>query len=362
LGEKPDARANYLDIGILTDARSSRKLMAEKNDLLILIFAAILDYLIGDPVNWLHPVQIMGWLIAKFTNLVIIEDPLTHQRIPRFSPLMMKILGCVLGSSMILGSGLAVWLIAIACSQLHPILAIAVSTILLAACFAGRSLRDAAESVLGVLQTGDIASARKELSRYVGRDTEDLSEPEILRAVLETVTENAIDAVTSPLFYALLGSVLFPYGGVTLAIAYKAASTLDSMVGYREAPYGDLGWFSAKTDDILTWIPCRLTVITLALVSGKPLYVWQLCQRDAKKDPSPNSGWSECVYAAILQVQLGGENRYRGIVKQKPLLGDAIEAIAVPKIQKALSLTRTCFLIWLSLGILGISLWIDFID
>ena len=89
--------------------------MAEKNDLLILILAAILDYLIGDPVNWLHPVQIMGWLIAKFTKLVIIEDPVTHQRMPRFSPLIMKILGCVLGSSMILGSGLAAWLIAIAC-------------------------------------------------------------------------------------------------------------------------------------------------------------------------------------------------------------------------------------------------------
>jgi adenosylcobinamide-phosphate synthase len=329
--------------------------MTEKNDLLILILAAVLDYLIGDPVNWLHPVQVIGWIIATFTNFVIIEDPVTHQRMPRYSPLVMKIFGCVLGISIIGGSGLGAWLIAIACSQLHPILAIAVSSILLAACFAGRSLRDAAESVVGVLQTGDMTRARTELSRYVGRDTEDLSEPEILRAVLETVTENAIDAVTSPLFYALLGSLLFPYGGVTLAIAYKAASTLDSMVGYRETPYSDLGWFSAKTDDILTWIPCRLTVITLALLSGKPFYVWTICERDAKNDPSPNSGWSECVYAAILQVQLGGENRYRGIVKHKPLLGDAIEAISISKIQKALALTRTCFLIWLSLAIFGLA-------
>jgi adenosylcobinamide-phosphate synthase len=329
--------------------------MTEKNDLLILILAAVLDYLIGDPVNWLHPVQVIGWIIAKFTNFVIIEDPVTHQRMPRYSPLVMKICGCVLGISIIGGSGLGAWLIANACLQVHPILAIAVSSILLAACFAGRSLRNAAESVVSVLQTGDMTRARAELSRYVGRDTDDLSEPEILRAVLETVTENAIDAVTSPLFYALLGSLLFPYGGVTLAIAYKAASTLDSMVGYREVPYRDLGWFSAKTDDILTWIPCRLTVITLALLSGKPLYVWKLCQRDAKNDPSPNSGWSECVYAAILQVQLGGENRYRGIVKHKPLLGDAIEAIAIPKIQKALALTRTCFLSWLSLAIFGLT-------
>ena len=318
---------------------------------LILIFAASLDRLIGDPVNWLHPVQVMGWFISQFTDLVLIEDPASSNRIPRFSPLIMKVLGMILGVSMILGSGVVSWLIAIASAKVHPILAIAVSSILLAACFAGRSLRDAAESVLAVLQTGNIENARRELSRYVGRDTEDLTELEILRAVLETVTENAIDAVTSPLFYALIGSALFNYGGVALAIAYKAASTLDSMVGYREAPYTDLGWFSAKTDDVFTWLPCRLTVITLALFSGKPIYVWQICDRDAKQDPSPNSGWSECVYAAILQVQLGGENRYRGLVKQKPLLGDAIEAISTSKISQALQLTRICFLVWLSLAI-----------
>ncbi|WP_217901565.1 adenosylcobinamide-phosphate synthase CbiB [Pseudanabaena sp. SR411] len=316
-------------------------------NLLILVLAASLDRLIGDPVNWLHPVQVIGWIISQFTNLVLIKDPVTNTRIPRFTPLIMKMLGVILGVSIILGSGIVGWSIAIASAQVHPLLAITVSSILLAACFAGRSLRDAAESVLAVLQTGNIENARQELSRYVGRDTEDLTELEILRAVLETVTENAIDAVTSPLFYALIGSVLFDYGGVALAIAYKASSTLDSMVGYREAPYNDLGWFSAKTDDVLTWLPCRLTVITLALLSGKPIYVWQICQRDAKKDPSPNSGWSECVYAAILQVQLGGENRYRGLVKQKPLLGDAIAAISAPKISQALKLTSICFLIWL---------------
>ena len=317
----------------------------------ILVLAATLDYLIGDPVNWLHPVQMIGWIITQFTNLVIIKDIATNTRIPRFSPLIMKMLGSILGISMILGSGLCGWLMAIALSKIHPILAIAVSSILLAACFAGRSLRDAAESVLKSLQTRDIADARQELSRYVGRDTDELSEIEILRAILETVTENAIDAVTSPLFYAIFGSFLLPHGGVALAIAYKAASTLDSMVGYIETPYTDLGWFSAKTDDVFTWLPCRLTVITLALVSGKPIYVWSICQRDAKSDPSPNSGWSECVYAAILRVQLGGKNRYRGVVKHKPLLGDAIEAITAPKIYQALALTRTCFLLWLIIGL-----------
>lgn len=323
---------------------------------LILIFAASLDYLIGDPVSWLHPVQVIGWFITQFTNLVLHQDSETKQRSPKFAPLIMKILGAVLAIAIISTSAIVSWLIVFFAAKVHPIFAIAVATVLLAACFAGRSLRDAAESVLQVLQTANIAQARQELSRYVGRDTDDLSEAEILRAVLETVTENAIDAVTAPLFYAIIGSFLFDYGGVALAIAYKAASTLDSMVGYKELPYSDLGWFSAKTDDVLTWLPCRLTVLTLAVVSGKPIYVWKLCERDAIQDPSPNSGWSECVYAAILQVQLGGENRYRGVAKQKPLLGIAIAEITPTKISQALSMTRTCFLLWLSLTAIAISI------
>ncbi|PZU96519.1 MAG: cobalamin biosynthesis protein [Pseudanabaena sp.] len=320
-------------------------------DILILVLAATIDYVIGDPVEWLHPVQVMGWLISGYVDLVTHKSESSNQRVARFSPQIMKMLGVFLGVTMIGGSGAIAWLIVITAAKVNLVLAIAISSILLAACLAGRSLRDAAESVLNVLARGNLEAARQELSRYVGRDTADLDESEILRAILETVTENAIDGVTSPLFYALIGTALFDYGGVALAIAYKAASTLDSMVGYRETPYTDLGWFSAKTDDVLTWLPCRLTVLTLALVSRKPIYIWKICDRDARQDPSPNSGWSECVYAAILQVQLGGENRYRGIVKSKPFLGDPIQAIAPIKITQALQLTRTCFLIWLGLAI-----------
>jgi adenosylcobinamide-phosphate synthase len=119
------------------------------------------------------------------------------------------------------------------------------------------------------------------------------------------------------------------------------------MVGYRVEPYTDLGWFSAKLEDLLTWLPCRFTVITLALVSGKPHKVWHLCLRDAPKDPSPNSGWSECTYAAILGVQLGGTNWYQGVAKDKPLLGEPVHPITPEKIYQALGLTRYCVLIWL---------------
>ncbi|NEP13817.1 MAG: cobalamin biosynthesis protein, partial [Symploca sp. SIO2C1] len=140
-------------------------------------------------------------------------------------------------------------------------------------------------------------------------------------------------------------------GSVPLALAYKASSTLDSMIGYRKEPYADLGWFSAQLEDLLTWLPCRLTVITLALLSGKPWKVWHLCYRDGSQDPSPNSGWSECAYAAILGVQLGGTNWYEGVAKHKPLLGDPINLITISKITHALQLTRYCFLIWLTVAI-----------
>lgn len=308
----------------------------------VLILAAGLDYLIADPWGWPHPVRAIGWVISGFTKFALKHF---HR------PLSLRWAGVVLGIGLVSGSGVVGWLIVQAANGLHPLFGIGVESILLASCFAGRSLRAAALEVLQPLTDGQIAKARSTLSLYVGRDTENLSEPEILRAVLETVTENATDGVMAPLFYAIAGATVPIVGAVPLAVAYKAASTLDSMVGYREAPYTYLGWFSARLEDGLTWLPCRLTVLTLALLSGRPRQVWRICRRDAIKDPSPNSGWSECAYAAVLGVQVGGMNWYRGVAKDKPLLGDLIEPITPTQIHQALQLTRYCFLIWLGVAI-----------
>ncbi len=303
---------------------------------MILLAAASLDYLIGDPQNWLHPVQVMGWIITQITKIA------GEQKWQR------RLTGIILGSGLIVGSGLFSYYLINIANFYHPIFSMLLQIILLASCFAGRSLRNAALDVLQPLTENNLELARQKLSQYVGRDTNNLSETDILRAVLETVAENTTDGVTAPLFYAILGAFL-PFGSVPLALAYKAASTLDSMIGYRSEPFADLGWFSAKFEDLLTWFPCRLTVLTLALISRKPQQVWQICQRDAIKDPSPNSGWSECAYAAILGVQLGGINTYKGVIKEKPLLGDSLELITAQKIQQALTLTRFCCLIWLAI-------------
>jgi adenosylcobinamide-phosphate synthase len=306
----------------------------------ILPIAALLDYLIGDPWGWLHPVQVMGWAIDKFTHFALKYCQTPSSR--RFA-------GVVLFGGLVLGSGGVSWGVIYICNWIHPWLGIAVQSIALASCFAGRSLRQAAEDVLAGVATGDLDLAKSKLALYVGRDTDNLTIPDIYRAILETVTENAIDGVMAPLFYAIVGLFIPAIGAVPLAMAYKAASTLDSMVGYRHEPYADLGWCSAKSEDILTWLPCRLSVLTLSIISGKPLNVWRLCARDAIHDPSPNSGWSECAYAAAIGVRVGGINYYRGEVREKPLLGDDLEPITPAKIEQALSLTRSSFLGWLSL-------------
>lgn len=314
---------------------------AEVRSAIVLVLAACLDYGIGDPWNLLHPVQVIGWGIQRYSQLCwrYLKQPLS-----------LRIAGVGLTVLTIgLTAGIS-WLVVAIAYVLHSWFGVLIEVILLASCFAGRSLRRAAEDVLQPLMEEDLQTARSRLSRYVGRDTATLSKPEILRAVLETVTENATDGVMAPLFYAILGAAL-PIGSVPLALAYKAASTLDSMVGYREAPYKDLGWCSARLEDYLTWLPCRLHILTLAFISRQPRSIWRICWRDAPQDPSPNSGWIEAAYAAVLQVQMGGENYYRGIAKPKPLLGDPIESITAAKIQQSLHLTRWCFLLWLALAV-----------
>jgi adenosylcobinamide-phosphate synthase len=305
-----------------------------------LITAASLDYLIGDPWGWLHPVQVMGWAIDLWSK---VTWQYCHQ------PIVRKISGIGLFLLMVVGCGTGSWLFFHVLRDIQPVVTQILEIILLASCLAGRSLRRAAQDVLEPLAVGDLEEARLRLKKYVGRDTDRLTITEIYRAVLETVAENATDGVTAPWFYALLGASLPAVGAVPLALAYKAASTLDSMVGYRQEPYTDLGWCSAQIEDVLTWLPCRLTVLTLALLSGRPIAVLAICQRDARQDPSPNSGWSECIYAAILGVQLGGDNYYQGELRTKPLLGNDNQIIEAGQIDRALNLTRQVFLLWLLL-------------
>lgn len=309
--------------------------------IVVLISAAILDFAMGDPWGCPHPVQIMGWLIQRYTKGAL-----------RWwnEPWQLRLAGIHLTIALVCSVGLGSWLLFTVLDQWAWPVSLGIEIVLLASCFAGRSLHDATVDVLKPLAKADVTVARSRLRRYVGRDTDTLAEQDILRALLETVAENATDGVMAPLFYALVGLAIPGVGPVPLALSYKAISTLDSMIGYREAPYTNLGWFSARLDDVMTWLPCRLMVLTVGLLSGKLKSVLILGWRDARKDPSPNSGWSECAYAAILGVQLGGQNWYRGVAKFKPLLGNPLYRITAQHIELAMRLTRNCFLLWLGLA------------
>jgi adenosylcobinamide-phosphate synthase len=180
---------------------------------------------------------------------------------------------------------------------------------------AGRALGAAATEVGTALARADLPAARRQLPALVGRDPEGLNETEITRAVVESVAENTVDAVVAPAFWAAVA-------GAPGALGYRAVNTLDSMVGHRSAVYRNYGWASARLDDVLGWVPARLTALLVALVRPRAaVAVWTAVRTQAATHPSPNAGVAEAAFAAALGVRLGGANRYEDRVEERGALG-----------------------------------------
>jgi adenosylcobinamide-phosphate synthase len=194
--------------------------------------------------------------------------------------------------------------------------------------------------VARLVEKGRLAEARSRLGRIVGRDTEGLPAPEVLRGALETVAENSSDGVVAPLFFLGLGGVLG--WGPLLGLAYKAVNTLDSMVGYRNERYENFGKASALLDDLANWVPARLTVLLVAAASallgedgrGALRVAW----RDGRLHKSPNSGYPEASFAGALGVRLGGTNTYAGVPRPSPHIGDPGPPLAPGHVLRALRL------------------------
>ena len=190
----------------------------------------------------------------------------------------------------------------------------------------------------------------------MGRDTADLDAPEILRAAAETASENAVDGLFAPLFWMLVGAGLRSLnptlpGPLALAWGFKAASTLDSMLGYRRGRLRWLGTAGARLDDLLVWLPCRLVALGLPLAAGQPGNCFSLLAaalRDGAADPSPNAGVSQAAYAHAAGVQLGGNNRYGGQPTSKPLLAQGLPAPDGAAVRHMLELSRRLELVWLA--------------
>jgi adenosylcobinamide-phosphate synthase len=263
-----------------------------------------LDLLLGDPPHWPHPIRLLGRVIDYW------EEVLYRPRVTAGALFWLAVMGTTL--ALVLGIlGATVFLPAVAGSALL--------TYFLYAGFATRSLHYESRRVEDALARGNHSQARKRLARIVGRETAHLHPEEIRRAVLETVAENLADGVAAPMFFTLLL-------GLPGLFLYKAASTMDSMVGYKNYRYGKFGKVAARADDLLNFLPARLTALLMVLAAGvvglEPRGVWRTLRRDAGKASSPNAGWPEAAMAGALGVQLGGPSTYFGQEVHKPCLGD----------------------------------------
>ena len=287
----------------------------------LVITAGGVDRLFGDPLWCLHPVQVMGKAICVL-----------RQRVEAFAgdrPWALRLGGVLITLVLVTSSVLAGW--SLEQLSLHSAFVLPLLVIGLASALASRSLR---QGVLAVVQAlprppqHDLAEARQRLSWIVGRDVTQLNEAEIVRAAAESASENAVDGVFAPLFWMLLGAGLWQInsscpGPLALAWGFKAASTLDSMLGYRTGRLRWLGTAGARLDDLLTWLPCRLVMLTLPLISrpwGQLINLVQAAERDGSNDPSPNAGRSEAIYAHCVGISMGGANRYGDHWVNKPLI------------------------------------------
>jgi adenosylcobinamide-phosphate synthase len=264
-----------------------------------LLIGFLLDTLLGDPLWLPHPIRIFGHSINYFSGKL---NSGKHRKAK--------------------GALMAIFLISLTFSTFWYLLFLAKNIdflfVTLASLgvfygLANRSLISEAQKVISVLEKQGLEAGRKQLSYIVGRETKNLNEQQIRTAALETLAENLSDGVIAPLFFYALG-------GVLAMMAYKMANTLDSMVGYKSERFRQFGWFSARFDDVLNFIPARLTAVILATISLS-WRAWIFIFRYGHQHSSPNAGYPEAALAGILNCRFGGPNMYHGVLVEKPFIG-----------------------------------------
>ncbi|MFA1821985.1 adenosylcobinamide-phosphate synthase CbiB [Virgibacillus oceani] len=305
--------------------------------LIAIVLAVVIDRIIGDPPQLPHPVKSFGKMISYF------DKKWNEGQCQKIKGLFMLIILIFI----ILGLSIGVVTLAY---YIHPVIRVIAEAVLIATTIAQKGLKEAALEVGEPLGTGDIELARQKLSNIVGRDTDQLPEEEIIRGTVETVAENTSDGITAPLFWAAIG-------GAPLALTYRLINTCDSMVGYRNVSYQNFGWASARLDDIVNWLPSRLTgfIMMLGYRSGQISCkeAWYILFRDAKKHPSPNSGWGEAPVAVLLGVRLGGLNYYQGQESYRMEMGEPVNRLQLKHIAESIKImqrTVNLFLVTLLIG------------
>lgn len=314
-----------------------------------IILGFILDFIFGDPRWLLHPICFIGKLIS-----------ITEKAVRRFCG--EKPEGLLMGGFVMVVIVLTVtfavpYFILTLAEMYSPVLAFAVETFMFYQIFAMRSLKEASLQVYEALKSGDLQEARKKLSWIVGRDTAELTDEEVAKAAVETVAENTSDGVIAPLFFMFIG-------GAPLAFLYKAINTMDSMVGYKNDKYLYFGRAAAKFDDVVNYIPARLSAILMIGAAGccgmDAANGWRIYKRDRYNHSSPNSAHTEAVTAGALHIQLAGNAFYFGKLYEKPTLGDPDRPVEYEDIARANRLLYgTAILALLVFGLVkGVVLWL----
>lgn len=307
--------------------------------LIIIIVAIMIDWVVGDPKYPTHPVIWMGrWI--KWCEKRLYKESIHYSAKSLFwRGLLLLISTLAIAGSLMIGIMYATYFI-------HPWLSYIVSAWFLSTTIAVKGLKDAGMQVYNPLVNGDLEQARVYIGYIVSRDSEVMEEGDITRATVETISENIVDAFVSPIFWALIG-------GTPLAMVYRACNTLDSMVGYRNERYEFFGKASARLDDILNYIPARLTGILIVFVSSFLSFydarlTWLSIRTFAKRHPSPNSGIPESAVAGALHIELGGKNRYFGQWHERARLGWPLQPLVAKHILHSISILhsiRVCILV-----------------
>ena len=292
----------------------------------VLTIALIVDLIIGDPNFYPHPVVLIGKLINYLEKILL--NKLNKNYIKRLKGLLLVIIVVFITYSI-------TYFLILSFENLPYNLFIIAKGLLLSTTIAIKGLKDSANEIYIKIDENNIKEAKKALSFIVSRDTEELKENEIIRATIETVAENTSDGIIAPLFYFLIG-------GPLLAVIYKAINTMDSMIGYKNDKYYYFGWAAAKLDDLVNYIPARLTALLIIVASYFKKYQYKSSLKtvleDAKKHASPNAGYPEAAVAGALAIKLGGPNKYFNKMVDKATLGKDLVEIDSNHIKKTIKL------------------------
>jgi adenosylcobinamide-phosphate synthase len=285
-----------------------------------ILAAVVLDLLVGDP-RWLpHPVRAIGWLAARL-------GPAARRGLGST-----RVAGLIAALSVYVAAGLSAWGAIRLASLVHPLAGDLVSILIMYTTLAARDLARHSMAVFRPLAQGDLVEARRRVAAIVGRDTQELDAPGVIRAAVESVAESTVDGVTAPLFFAVLAG---PVG----AMVYRAVNTLDSMFGHQDERYARFGWAAARIDDAANYLPARLTAPLLCLAAfvlrQRAAQAVRVLRRDGRNHASPNSGLAEAAMAGALGVQLGGLNYYDGQPLPKPTIGDPLVPLSLRHIPLA---------------------------